>query len=459
MLHSSRPWLGGKAVSSRTRCWLAGPLVIGAVCLASASPVGAREAQTEQEPRGNPTAASTRESGASRQAEIRLVRFRWEEHPSLLIGRNTTVSVTARLESLGLRSDGETGEPTGFSLDRRRIGVEGRLLGDVEFQLERELVDEDPWRDVYVNYRRFDLVRVQAGKFKIPFSLEETTGRLNLDFAYRSMAANQLAPGRERGIMIHGRAFDAVRYEAGWFAGEGRNARVADADRVAGGETLAGRLSVQPFATAPRWIRDLQVGVAVADTTVAEGIAGLRGRTVFDGRLFPAYLWVNGARRRAGFEGRWRSGRFSLKGEYIRVSTERTGQSVENTDLPALVADGWYATTTWFVTGERKVDGGARPRRSVLDRGPGAIELAARVERIRFGSAVSPDGPPSESPRSPVVAANADRATTLGVNWYPLRGVKIQANIVRESIQDPERGPSPGRRAFWSRVLRILLTV
>jgi phosphate-selective porin OprO/OprP len=388
------------------------------------------------------------------------VSFRWDDHPSLRFGRNTNIDFRARVEGQVLDSEPGVGNSDGFDIVRRRIGVEGRIAGDVDFQVEREFATDDPWRDVFVNYRRFDVVRVQAGKFKMPFGLEENTSSANLDFAYRSLAANQLSPGRDRGVMVHGRVLDAlVRYEAGWFAGEGRNARVNNPERVSGGESRAGRLSVQPFRLADTLLRDLEVGLAFTDTQVPEGIAGFRGRTTLDGPLFPAYLWVRGSRHRTGFEARWRPGPFSVKAEYIRVSTERQGQSVEDTDLPALTATGWYVSGTWFITGERKADGGARPRRTLIRGGLGAIELAGRIERLEFASEASDAGPPSVSPRSPVVLPNSDRAVTLGVNWFPVRGIKIQTNVIHETIQDPERGPFPERASFWSSILRIQFSI
>jgi hypothetical protein len=41
----------------------------------------------------------------------------------------------------------------------------------------------------------------------LPSSLDENTSPTNLDFVYRSLAANQLPPGRDRGVMVHGRLF------------------------------------------------------------------------------------------------------------------------------------------------------------------------------------------------------------------------------------------------------------
>ena len=111
-----------------------------------------------------------------------------------------------------------------------------------------ELEGENAWRDVYANYQQFDFVQVQGGKFKLPFSLDENTSPTNLDFVYRSLAARVLAPGRDRGVMVHGRVLDRmVRYELGIFDQDGRNARSQNPERVYGERTLAGRLVVQPF--------------------------------------------------------------------------------------------------------------------------------------------------------------------------------------------------------------------
>jgi len=385
--------------------------------------------------------------------------FRWDDHPSLYFGKSTHIDFRARIQTHVLDSDAPIGDPSGFDVARRRVGVEGRIAGDVDFQIEREIGDDDPWKDVYADFRRFTSIRVQAGKFKLPFSLEENTGATNLDFVYRSRAATLLAPGRDRGAMVHGRVVQGlIQYELGVFDHDGDNARTNNPDRVFGDRTFAGRFGVQPFRGTKTLLRDLHVAIALTDSDVPEGISALRGRTVLDSSFFPAYLWVRGSRRRAGVETRWRPGAFSVSSEYIRVSSERLGESVENTDLSPLIASGWYLSGTWLATGEQKSAGADKPRRPVLRGGFGAVELAGRVEALTFRSAAR-NGVPSTSPRSDVVLRNDDRATTVGLNWYPFRGIKIQGNLVRESISDPGRGPLPSKPAFWSRILRFQFTI
>ena len=111
---------------------------------------------------------------------------------------------------------------------------------------------------------------------------------------------------------------------------------------------------------------------------------------------------MQGRRERTGVELRWRPGPFSVKSEYMRVATERRGQSVEDTNLSPLLATGWYISSTWAVTGENKAGGLNKPRRPFLRGGFGALEVAVRLEGLAFSSAGS-DGLSSFSVRADVV--------------------------------------------------------
>lgn len=384
--------------------------------------------------------------------------FRWEEHPSLHLGRGTRIDFRARVQADLRDSEAAVGDASAFDVARRRVGVEGRIAGVADYQVEYEISADDPWRDVYVDYRQFNPVHVQAGKFKLPFSLDENTSASNLDFVYRSRAATQLAPGRDRGVMVHGRVVDVLQYELGLFDHDGRNARTNNPDHVFGGRTAAGRAALQPFRSSKSRLSDLQLGVAFTDSDVPEGVAALRGRTALDAAFFPSDLWVQGRRRRVGLEARWRPGPFSVKAEYIRVDTERRGQSVEDADLSPVVGTGWYVSGTWLATGEKKSSGADSPRRPLFRGGFGALEFALRLEELGFGSSAK-EGVPSTSPRADVVLGNRDRAATVGVNWYPYRGIKFQGNLIREEFTDPVRGPLPSQPGFWSRVFRIQLTI
>lgn len=443
----------------------AGLLPVGLVVFLS-SPLAAQESPAEVPPTLSPltasplTALSVQEQPKEPENPPRGWRFRWDDHPSLRFGRDTRIDFRARFQVHLRDSDAPIGDLETVDLARRRIGVDGRIAGVLDFQIEREIADDVPWRDVYADYRQFTAIRVQAGQFKLPFSLDENTSPTDLDFVYRSRAATQLAPGRDWGVMAHGRvAHSMLGYELGWFDHDGRNARTNNPERVYGDGTIAGRVSVQPFRPNKESpVRDLQVAIAFTGSDVPEGFAAIRGRTALDASFFPADVWVRGRRQRTGLEARWQPGPFSVKAEYMRVSTERREQSIESTDLSPLIATGWYVSGTWVATGENKANGLDRPRQSILRGGVGVIELAARIEALAFRSGASGE-PPSTSPRADVIAGNRDRVATFGVNWYPCRGLKLQANVIREAIANAAEGPLPSKPAFWSTVVRFQFSI
>jgi phosphate-selective porin OprO/OprP len=204
---------------------------------------------------------------------------------------------------------------------------------------------------------------------------------------------------------------------------------------------------------------DFMAGVSMTWSDVPEGIGGLRGQMVLQQNFFSASdVIVNGRRRRVGLESQLRYGPASLKGEWMRAETERRGESVEDTDLSPLVGEGWYVSGSYALTGDRKADGLDKPKKPLFQGGAGAIELAARIESLAFRSG-SASEPPSRSPRAEVVRGNRDRVVTLGANWYVNRWIKIQADIIRERLDDPTQGPLPPQATFTSKVIRFMLSL
>jgi phosphate-selective porin OprO and OprP len=384
----------------------------------------------------------------------------WNDRPSLRLGRGTRVDFRARVQADIRESEApipDDEDDAGLDLSRRRIGIDGEIVNLFDYQVEYEFADDnDPWRDVYIDYKQFDFVQVMAGKFKEPFSLDELTSSTNLDFVYRSRAAIFLAPGRDKGVMVHGRVLPRgmLRYELGAFDHDGINARTNNPDRVYGDATVAGRATVQPFRSTESLFSDLMVGAAFTTSDVPEGLTGLRARTSINVPFYVPEVFVNGERRRIGFEARWRPGPFSIKSEWMKLTHERLGQSSDDTDLSKFFGEGWYVSGTWAITGEDKAEGLDAPRRPLFQGGIGAVELAVRLESLTFGSEANNDLP-SSGPRADVVEGNTNRLVTYGVNWYVNRWIKIQANFVRERISDPLQGPLPEKFSFWSQFFRF----
>lgn len=435
-------------------------VVSGAPVPGDDDPPAQQEAAQPSEPRGEPPGG-----------------FIWAEHPAFespefRIELHVKVQQDVRASYAGADV---TAGLTPYELQRSRIGLQGEFLRHIEFEIERdfaqppltpedvlaELSPKTPWKDVYVNVTYVKRAQVKAGRFKIPFGLDELTGITHIDFVYRSLGAEYLAPGRDTGVMVHGRFFKkALNYWIGAFEHDGDNAR---SKKIYGGNrTFSGRFTGTPFrAVKAARLDALELGAAFASTEVADDsfrANGLRGRTVVTEDTFFQPVYVNGERRRWEADVDWpllRQGLF--RAELTYVSDERHGQGYANQDLPAARYRAWYVSGTYIVTGEEKTRP-IQPRRPFLQRGVGAIELAGRYERL-YCDGVSGGDTAFRNPRAETIYPNGNSVLTLGVNWVLNRWVLLQANIIREQIEDAQRSPVPNGAPFWSRVLRLQLTL
>jgi phosphate-selective porin len=84
--------------------------------------------------------------------------------------------------------------------------------------------------------------------------------------------------------------------------------------------------------------------------------------------------------------------------------------------------------------------------------------VGTRLEELSFGS-VAQEGPAFANPRAEHIAGNTARVWTTGVNWYPNRWVKVQANGIRERLRDELRTPVAGQQTYWSGVLRLQIVL
>ena len=380
-----------------------------------------------------------------------------KNHPSLSVGSVLKLEFDARIESDERMATPAIGlDAAQFDWQHPRLGVTGTLWKKIRFELTRDPSEGDtksPWKDAYVELRATKAFEVEAGRFKLPFGREMLTGRTNLDFVYRSLAATELSPGRDIGVMTHGRLWgQGLAYQAGYFARDGDNARTKQTSGAR--ETFAGRIVLSPFTwMSANALASLAIGIAGASSHLDNQL-GLRGVSVFGDGVFFDRVYVNGRRRRTGIDASWANGPASFSTEYIAVSDERKAMGLVGDDLPKARASAWYVAGTWALTGEPK-HGRLEPRRALLQGGWGAVELAARIEKLEFDSLIYP-GTSYGFPNSSRLLTNADLVTTLGINWYLNRYIKVQPNLVIESIGDPARSPAPtaaGR--FVSSVFRV----
>ena len=408
--------------------------------------------------------------------------FVWKQHPSIRYGKVFRLDFQAKLQedahgsyagASGVKCP-NTALPSTclWELHRNRVGIEGHVFKHIEYEAERELTEQELtdkellagyspqslWKNVDVNITYVNNFQVQAGRFKIPFSLDELTGDSHNDFAYRSLGASNLAPARDSGVMLHGRFFKrGLNYWAGVFRHDGDNAR---SKKILGGdETFALRVTGTPLRRLNQDVfGSLTLGTALAFSAVSDDSYrpnGLRGRTLFNRDTFYEPVYVSGHRRRWEGDLDWLGGPASVRSEFTWMTDDRTKQGIGDQNLPDARARSWYVTGTWILTGEPKT----RPVKAaneLLRGGFGALEAVARVERLWFDSVNGADTSASfRNPRSETISPRGEKALTLGMNWTLNRWVKVQFSTIREHVEDPETNPVPNGGASWSRVVRF----
>jgi phosphate-selective porin OprO/OprP len=282
-------------------------------------------------------------------------------------------------------------------------------------------------QDAYIGWRPSPNFGLRIGQFKEPFSQEQTTTLRATDFAERSVL-DRLAPGRELGIMIHGKPFDGVfEYELGAFNGGGR--AVGDNNDQ---KEAAGRLRVSPFRNAEEGslLKGLRLGVAGTVSEIDPPPTAAQTGDLLDltsTELNIKFLDVGGAavvdgyRTRLGLEFTWLYEFLGLRAEWARrVDTLATGQHLQTR--------AYSVSLTALLTGEKKtLEDRVSPLQPFdLEGGWGAVELAVRFAALRvdddvlaFSATASPN-------------ANAVRTITAGVNWYLTRNVRISPDVIFE---------------------------
>jgi phosphate-selective porin OprO and OprP len=399
-------------------------------------------------------------TGAFAQDQRGLV---WDDRPTIVFGKDVTVGIRGKVQADWRDFDPAIDEDT-YDFRTGRIGLKGKLTKHFDYEIERAVerkIEFGDWKDVYLNWTTFDAVRIKAGRFKMPFGLEQNTGATDIDFANRSLASSTIAPARDRGVMMYGE-LGRVGYEIGVFDDDGDNGELEEPQFVEAGEDLkdvgpsfAARLTGDLFRLlpVPDKLKSANFGFAYTDASVPEGLNSLRGQSVWGTEDFFEPVYVKGRRRRVGAQFDWTPGPAGLKAEWMQSREQRQGQSNRNQDLSDFVGTGWYVSGTWFVTGEDK-DDDINPRRPIFQGGVGAIEIGARYDELEFGS-TNQTGTAFTNPRADPLLTNADRVWTFGVNWMLNRWVRLITNAVHEDFEDPARTPAPGTASFWSGVLRL----
>jgi phosphate-selective porin OprO/OprP len=357
--------------------------------------------------------------------------------------------------------------PDSWFIRQLRPELSGTVYKDFDFRVQLDIpsgnglaanpsASTGTVQDAYIGWRYYPEFSLRIGQFKEPFGQEQGTPDRYLEFDERS-EGDRFVPQRDLGAMVYGRLFDGILgYEAGYFNGNGRG--VTDANK---GKEFAARIRVAPFATAAdgSLFKLLRLGVAgTAGTVQRQAANSSSALDVSSAYLGILYLdstagFLDGERKRGGVEMTWNYGPVGVRAETWRRSDGIDNGAFNN---ERLTYTAWNASVTWLVTGEKKpIEGRIIPQESFDPRGGGwgALELAARVDRLHIGNEIFTTGV-----ASPVGNSNVVTGYTFGVNWYLNRHIRISPNIVWEVFDDPILFAT-GRtdRHFFGGILRFQL--
>jgi phosphate-selective porin OprO/OprP len=291
--------------------------------------------------------------------------------------------------------------------------------------------------DAYIDTKLGERLSLRAGKFKPPVGLARLQSASDLGLVERS-SVSELLPNRDVGWQLSGGK--RLSWAVGLFNGvaDGRSADLED--------------DGQPEFAARLFSR--QGGNGEGQGGLGFGIAATYGRRsgapatpllsayrspgqlpVFGYRVGQDGSYASGDRLRVVPQFYWYRGPFGLLGEWARIRQD-VSRAAAGVDRSARLADdAWQLTGEWLVTGERA---GYRDPTT-----PGAVELVGRLADLEIDPLSFAGGPASFA--DPAVAVRRARTAAVGVNWFPLPGLK--ASLAYHRTRFEGGAPSAGDRA------------
>ncbi len=234
---------------------------------------------------------------------------------------------------LRYQNNDQIGVVDGADLRRVRLDLRGNILPTWDYRLQIDFAGTPKILDAYMTFKPYDYVKVQAGQFKVPFSLENITPSNKMELIDRSQVVEALVArgrdvignqnGRDLGLMAFGSFLKSndrfiIDYYLGAFNGQGINVTDKNSSK-----DIAGRLIFHPLT-------GLDVGGAYYN-----GYDNITSLSNPNGKNF--------IRNRYGFELSYTWKNLGVKSEFINGKDGST-----NTD-GYVKRQGYYVQTSYFL--------------------------------------------------------------------------------------------------------------
>lgn len=324
-----------------------------------------------------------------------------------------------------LNGDGPDGRDADFEMRRAELVLKGKGPGNIEWVLGYD-AKADKWLDVNAKYKIGGNANhyFQLGQYKQPNSLEELSSTKNNDFISKAAVTNTFGVARRLGAAysygdndwaITASYFtrELTEHPAPTPHGPGYGLRAFWAPVNAGGNTLHLGLSYvnyDTFADSVQWR--------------ARPDADLAGQRIVD----TGSLRDTDRIATTGAEAMWIHGPLKLQGEYMKSTTDRYRNGVDDFSGSA-----GYVSAVWNITGENFGYKAGVPTTPLPNNpGSGMWQVGLRYDTIDLndGSLV-PGATPTSAPVVNGVLGGEMDTLTLGVNWYLRSNFKLMLNYVK----------------------------
>jgi phosphate-selective porin OprO and OprP len=317
-----------------------------------------------------------------------------------------------------------------FDIRRARLGFNGKVYENINFEVVGEFAGTAALDVAWINYGFFGKnAQVRVGQFKMPYNLETLMSSNNITFQERAFLSN-LAPGKERGVMLHGAPANGFTYAVAASNGRGQNNNNSDPQND--DFDLMGRvtLNVPELMDNKDIVGHLGVAYTTTTQTGTDALTGGirtegRGATFFTGTAPGAGNAYD--RDRLGLEAAFATGPFKIQAEWANVEFDVPGAKRE--------LDTYYIYGAWAITGEsyakayrNGVFGGIKPSKAYgTNGGTGAWVVGVRYDKWDAG----------DFPAGTFTGTSEADAITLGVNWHPNGMTRFMLNYIMTDYDTP----------------------